>query len=142
MFMRSQPRIHKLDLSINTEALGSEPDCSMTSDNRRKFFRKPETCAGRESSRQKRNHCDVKAFAGFFSPNNQYLNEIAKDKSSTDLRRLLFKNVPRMETDPDCESQRQLENCKAASEQVLTSLNKSLYHYRTDRRKPSEASEK
>jgi hypothetical protein len=41
MFVRSQPRLQKLDLSINTEALGSEPDCSMSSDIRQKFMRKP-----------------------------------------------------------------------------------------------------
>ena len=57
MFVRSQPKIHKLDLSINTEALGSEPDCSMTSDHRRKFFRKPDAAVRQDSSRQKRNYC-------------------------------------------------------------------------------------
>lgn len=47
-----------------------------------------------------------------------------------------------METPGHGNSQRELADCKATSEHALTNLNKSLYHYRTDRRKPTEPTEK
>jgi hypothetical protein len=70
----------------------------MTSDLRRKFMRKPDTEVRQDSSRQKRNHCEVKAFAGFFSPNNQQLTDLIRNKSNSDLKKLLFRNFPSAET--------------------------------------------
>jgi hypothetical protein len=99
-------------------------------------MRKPDTAVHRDSSRQKRNHCEVKAFAGFFSPNNQQLTNMIRDKSNSDLRKLLFRNIPSAETPTSQhdDHNKRLED-KVVNEQTFTGLNRSLYQLKTDRKK-------
>lgn len=82
---------------------------------------------------------ETRVFAGFFSPTNQQIGEIIKDKSESDLKKLLFRNFPSTTTNAFSKRQDSSKpEGQTAAEQSSFSNNKSVYEFKTDRRRISD----
>ncbi len=65
-------------------------------------------------------------FAGFFSPTNQQFTNLVRDKSESELRKLLFRNFPSSTTNATSkQTQREFVGSTAPT------LNKSVFELKT-----------